>query len=77
MTLQRSIRPDLPAKLAGTIRTLMADKGFGFIHGHDEREYFFHRSECPDFQDLEIGTAVRFEPTEGAKGPRAEKVEVV
>ena len=63
--------------LQGTVKMLNAEKGFGFIAASDGREYFFHRSAVADFDDLQKGTAVSFQPGNGEKGPRAEAVERV
>ncbi len=30
--------------MTGTIKTVRADKGFGFIRGDGEKEYFFHHT---------------------------------
>jgi CspA family cold shock protein len=64
------------ADMNGTIKRLVADKGFGFIQAGDRNEYFFHNSACNGirFDDLREGQAVVFEPTQGPKGPRAENV---
>lgn len=63
--------------MTGTVKKIVLDKGFGFIHSDDDQtEYFFHMSACPDFKRLGEGSAVRFdvgEPRPG-KGPRAENV---
>jgi cold shock protein len=61
----------------GTIKTLGAERGFGFIVGDDGTEYFFHRSAVGDraFDDLREGELVEFEPDPVApKGPRARLV---
>ncbi|NLY00257.1 MAG: cold shock domain-containing protein [Rhodopirellula sp.] len=59
----------------GTIRKLIADKGFGFIQG-DKGDLFFHHSavEGGTIEDLRIGQAVEYEEGRGPKGPRAESV---
>lgn len=31
-----------PLAMQGKIKTFSADKGFGFIKGDDEKDYFFH-----------------------------------
>jgi cold shock protein len=65
------------AQLNGTIKTLLSDKGFGFIAADDGREYFFHQSACLDggFSSLRQGQAVTFERgPDGPKGPRGENV---
>jgi CspA family cold shock protein len=61
----------------GTIKRVVADRGFGFIAGEGEKEYFFHRNslEAPlDFDRLAGGERVEFEVEESPKGPRANKV---
>ncbi|MEX0586746.1 MAG: cold shock domain-containing protein, partial [Pirellulales bacterium] len=59
----------------GTIKKLVADKGFGFIAG-DRSEFFFHHSsvEGASFDDLRVGQKVEFSEGQGPKGPRAEHV---
>ena len=66
------------AALNGTIKRLVADKGFGFIAAGDGLEYFFHQSACAQtaFDDLREGQAVTFEKGQGPKGPRGENVRV-
>jgi len=64
--------------MIGTIKTLMSEKGFGFIRGTDNNEYFFHRSACIDeFDRLTNGKKVEFDVTSSAKGPRAENVRLI
>src|SRR5688572_17057588 len=48
------------ASINGTIKRLVADKGFGFILAGDGNEYFFHNSACSEmrFDDLREGQAV-------------------
>jgi CspA family cold shock protein len=62
----------------GTIKRLVADKGFGFISAGDGPEYFFHQSACSQvsFDQLREGQAVTFDVGQGAKGPRGENVRV-
>jgi cold shock CspA family protein len=62
-------------KFTGIVRMIKRDKLFGFIEGMDGVQYFFHRSSAPRWDELEVGTPVRFERLEAAKGPRAEHVE--
>jgi len=59
----------------GTIKKVIADKGFGFIEG-DKGDLFFHHSEVQGatIETLQIGQLVEFEEGRGPKGPRAEKV---
>ena len=62
--------------MQGTIRKVIRDRGFGFIHGDDGREIFFHRSSLQrlDFDNLMEGEKVEFDVEPGEKGPRATKV---
>jgi CspA family cold shock protein len=62
--------------MTGTIRTIRADKGFGFIKDTVGKEYFFHRSAVygEGLEDLREGDSVEFDIGEGPKGPRAENV---
>lgn len=62
----------------GTIKKLVADKGFGFIAG-DNGELFFHHSsvEGVTFEELKEGQNVEFTEGQGPKGPRAEGVRVI
>ena len=63
---------------AGTIKKVVAERGFGFISTVDEKEYFFHRSALDsslDFDRLVGGEQVRFEIEQSPKGPRASNVQ--
>ena len=58
----------------GTIKRIVADKGFGFVADESGQEYFFHQSACQSFDSLREGQAVTFQTGQGPKGPRAENV---
>jgi cold shock protein len=61
----------------GTIKKLVADRGFGFITADDEKEYFFHRGALDtslEFDRLVGGERVNFEVEASPKGPRANRV---
>jgi CspA family cold shock protein len=58
----------------GTIKKVVADRGFGFIAAEDAKEYFFHRGGLDsslDFDRLTGGEKVEFEIEASPKGPRA------
>ena len=59
----------------GTIKKLIADKGFGFIQG-EKGDLFFHHSavEGTSIEELRVGQEVEYEEGRGPKGPRAENV---
>ena len=61
----------------GTIKKVVAERGFGFIVAEDAKEYFFHRNSLDpslDFDRLAGGERVTFEIEQSPKGPRAEQV---
>jgi CspA family cold shock protein len=62
----------------GTIKKLIADRGFGFIDG-ERGELFFHHSalEGTSIEALQVGQAVTYQEGRGPKGPRAESVRPV
>jgi len=62
----------------GTIKKLIADKGFGFIEG-GQGDLFFHHSELDgtSIEALQVGQQVTYEEGRGPKGPRAEKIRPV
>jgi len=59
--------------MQGTIKKVVRDRGFGFIHADDGREIFFHRSSLQrlNFDTLMEGEKVEFDVEPGEKGPRA------
>jgi CspA family cold shock protein len=62
----------------GSIKKLVADRGFGFINT-DTGDVFFHLSSLAEgvFEDLQEGQQVEFETEDGPKGPRAVSVRIV
>ena len=62
----------------GTVKKVVAEKGFGFIVAEDGKEYFFHHSavQSGGFDNLRGGEKVTFDIGQGPKGPRAESVVV-
>jgi CspA family cold shock protein len=63
----------------GTIKRLVADRGFGFIDTGGEKDLFFHHTALQgvSMEDLREGQRVEYEPGEGPKGPRALSVRPV
>ena len=60
--------------MKGTIKTLIADKHFGFITPEDgSKDVFFDESGLVgvQFMELKAGDAVSFEVEQSEKGPRA------
>jgi CspA family cold shock protein len=65
-----------PHKVSGTIKKLVAERGFGFITAEDGNDYFFHRSGTVDFDRLDTGIKVSFVTEPSPKGPRATNVRI-
>ena len=62
---------------SGSVKKVMADRGFGFITAEDGKDYFFHRdgvSATVDFDRLVGGERVEFDIEPSARGPRATNV---
>ena len=62
----------------GTIKKVIADKGFGFVEG-ERGDIFFHHSSLVgiSIEQLREGQKVEYELGRGPKGPRAENVKPV
>lgn len=63
--------------MEGTIKTLVSEKGFGFITIEgEEKDLFFHKNELKGvtFEELKVGDKVSFEKGESPKGPNAVNV---
>jgi len=61
----------------GTIKTILSEKGFGFIAREGEsKDLFFHSKELKgvSFDELRVGDEVTFDVVEGEKGPAAVNV---
>ena len=65
--------------MKGKIKTLIRDRGFGFINAEDGQDVFFHRAavEGSEFESLQEGTEVEFNTEMGPKGLRAVSVKAV
>ena len=60
----------------GTVKWYDSVKGYGFIQGEDNVDYFVHRTGVKDeVFSLEAGQNVEFNVKEGQKGPLAVDVE--
>lgn len=61
----------------GPVVGLFPDEGYGFIAADDGREIYFHRNSVlpPGFDELSVGTRVRFHEEQGNEGPQASTVE--
>ena len=83
--LEQTVRLRFPVRenvevivATGTIKKVVADRGFGFITADDEKDYFFHRGGLDsslDFDRLVGGEKVTFYIEQSPKGPRALNVQ--
>jgi len=62
--------------MEGKVKFYNDKRGYGFIVGEDEKDYFFHVSAVKTNQPLDEGQAVEFEPTTNDKGNQAINVVV-
>jgi len=63
--------------MEGTIKKIIADKGFGFITvDGEEKDLFFHKNEVKgvSYEELKEGDRVSFDKTDSPKGPNATNV---
>jgi ribosomal subunit interface protein len=59
----------------GTVLRLFYEEGFGFLQSEDGREIYFHRNAVLDgFENLSIGSPVRYAEEQGIEGPQASTV---
>jgi cold shock CspA family protein/ribosome-associated translation inhibitor RaiA len=76
---QRGDTKNHEAPPEGTISKLFPDRGYGFIATADGREVYFHRNSVltPGFDEVKVGSRVRFAEEQGAQGPQASSVTLV
>lgn len=62
--------------MKGRIKTYKDDKGFGFIIGEDDSDYFFHISDVRTIIEVKRGQIVEFEPSSNEKGNNAKNITI-
>lgn len=62
--------------MEGTVKFFNRIKGFGFIKGDDEKDYFVHITDIKDKGFLNEGDRVSFEGEAGDRGLKAKNIEV-
>ncbi|MFH1668639.1 MAG: cold shock domain-containing protein [Candidatus Woesearchaeota archaeon] len=60
--------------MEGTVKWFNRKKGYGFISGEDEKEYFVHYSAVAQGTFLRDNDRVSFEPADGERGLQAQSV---
>ena len=63
--------------MKGTVKTVVAEKNFGFITPEDgSKDIFFHATSLSgiDFSQIKVGDIVTFGVEDTEKGPRATNV---
>lgn len=60
--------------MKGTVKFFDNMKGFGFITGEDEKEYFVHKTGLNEGVSLNENDSVEFDVEQGDRGPKAVNV---
>jgi cold shock protein len=63
--------------MEGTVKWYNFKKGYGFVTGDDEQEYFVHYTALPKGTFLKDNDKVSFEAAETDKGKQAQNVQLV
>ena len=60
--------------MKGTVKWFNRTKGYGFIRGEDDNEYFVHNSALAEGTFIRDDDKVSFDPAEGERGKQAQNV---
>jgi len=60
--------------ISGTIKMWKEAEGWGFIEGDDGDDYFFNIVNIRKGQKILVNVRVKFDVTQGHRGPEAENV---
>jgi len=63
--------------MQGTMKWFNVTKGFGFIVGEDETDYFIHHSQIPEGLILKENDKIEFEVKETDKGKQACEIKLI
>ena len=63
--------------MEGTVKFYNRKKGFGFIHGDDEQDYFVHFTALPRGTFIRDNDRVSFTGAQGERGLKAENVQLL
>ena len=60
--------------ISGTVKMWKEAEGWGFIEGDDGYDYFFNIANIRKGQKILVDVRVKFDVTQGHRGPEAENV---
>ena len=60
--------------ISGTIKMWKESEGWGFIEGDDGDDYFFNIANIRKGQEILVNVRVKFDVTQGHRGPEAENL---
>ena len=60
--------------ISGTVKGWNISKGWGFIQGEDGEDYFLHVSKVRAGQTVSNDCRVKFDVSQGQRGPEADNV---
>ena len=60
--------------ISGTVKNWNPSQGWGFIEGDDGEDYFIHLSKVRKGQYISKNSRVKFDASQGQRGPEAENV---
>ncbi|MBW2990925.1 cold shock domain-containing protein [Candidatus Woesearchaeota archaeon] len=63
--------------MEGTVKWFNRQKGYGFIAGDDDQEYFVHHTALAEGTFIRDNDKVSFDPDEGDRGPVAKNVKLL
>ena len=63
--------------ISGTIKMWKEAEGWGFIEGDDGDDYFFNIANIRKGQKILVNVRVKFDVTQGHRGPEAENVSLI
>ena len=60
--------------ISGKVKSWNSSQGWGFIEGDDGEDYFLHTSKIRSGQSVSNNCRVKFDVSQGQRGPEAENV---